>query len=131
MNWFKQTGFIPMFDVFCRNGDVHGVLVCKNKNQLVYVHDKVFLDAGADNNIFENVLPGTSYELVSNDEVQQVNFESAPGLADGTTTEVVLRMLIHREEVLAVEHGSTEAHMLAIRAMKMAIDALQRVSAVT
>lgn len=116
------------FDVFSRNDDIHGVLVCQCKNQLVYMNDKVVMKNDLEANAVKDIPPGTSYELVSNDEIQQINFESAPGLADGTTTESILRMLIHREETMIGNDGLRDIHLLAIRSMQLALDALQEIS---
>lgn len=109
-----------MFDVFSRSGNVHGVLVQSNKNQLVYAHNHVTHETGE----VEIIPLGASYELVSGDDIQQVLFESSPGKADGVDTQAVLSMLIHREESLLSDIAS-EADLLVIRAMKMALDALQ------
>lgn len=109
-----------MFDVFSQSGNVHGVLVRSNKNQLVYAHNHVTHETGE----VETIPLGMSYELVSGDDVQQVLFESSPGQADGVDTEAVLSMLIHREKSLLTDLAS-EADLLVIKALQMALDALQ------
>jgi hypothetical protein len=109
-----------MFEVFSRSGNLHGVLIQANKNQLIYAHDKVMLEAGE----VQEIPMGISYELVSSDDAQQLIFESAPGMEDGVDTESVLSLLIHREESL-LSDTSSEAQLLAIRSMKMALDALK------
>lgn len=109
-----------MFDVLSRSGNLHGVLVRSNKNQLIYANTQVFHETGE----VEKIQIGMSYELVSGDEAQQVIFESSPGLSDGVDTQAVLSMLIHREESLLSDTPS-ESSLLVIRAMQMALDALQ------
>ena len=109
-----------MFEVFSNRANVHGVLVYSNKNQLVYSHDKTVLENGK----VETIKPGLSYELVSNDEPQQLNFETSPGAADGVDTISILGVLVHREESLLSQEYS-EAKALVIRSLKMAMDALQ------
>lgn len=109
-----------MFEVFSCRGNLHGVLVKSNKNQLIYAHDKVILETGET----QQVPLGVSYELVSSDDAQQLIFESAPGMENGVNTESILSVLIHREESL-LSDVANESRLLAIRAMKMALDALQ------
>lgn len=115
-----------MFEVFSRAENIHGVLIQSNKNQLVFAHDKAMLETGE-----VQIIPaGTSYELVSNEDAQQLIFESAPGKADGVSTESVLSVLIHREEAL-LSGVENEATLLALRALQMALDAFRSVAVVS
>ncbi|MCK4108879.1 hypothetical protein [Acinetobacter radioresistens] len=121
--FIQTTGFNNMFDVFSRSDSVHGVLVNKCEKQQIYANTKEIMETGE----ATEIPLGVSYHLVSNHEAQNLVFETAPGLGNGTDTKTVLEMLIHREVSLS---GGTvsEAHALAIRTLQLALDALQALS---
>lgn len=113
-----------MFDVYSTTQDTRGQLVGQLVGRvgdaLIYANKQI---VGEGEKLIS--LPsGQSYELiVSEDYPLSIDFETVPGAGDGVTTELVLTMLYHRQTA-QFEQNPSEAASLALRAIKMAIDAL-------
>lgn len=109
-----------MFDVYSQTQTAHGQLVDRAGDALIFSNKHVVCE---ENEQLIKIPEGQSYEIIVNDdEPLSLNFESSVGAGDGVTTELLLKVLLHREAVL-LEKNHTEAGSLALRALQLAIDA--------
>lgn len=112
-----------MFDTYSQHGAITGVLVFQEANTMLYVNTR---KTDSEKGTVSNIKSGHSYELVVCDEDPiSIDFESEHGAGDGVTDQDLLRMLCHRNEAI-LKLNYTEERSLALRALKMAVDALNK-----
>lgn len=109
-----------MFEVYSQSGNASGVLVSRHGDCLLYSNTH---ETNEDSQEVIKLLKGQSYELVNDDDIVSINFESALGAGDGFSDELILSMLIHRAQA-KVDVNHNEHDSLVLRSLKMAFDCI-------
>ncbi|WP_336040673.1 hypothetical protein [Acinetobacter calcoaceticus] len=109
-----------MFEVYSQTGNVGGVLISHHGNCLLYSNTHATIE---DTHEVIKLPSGQSYELVNEEDIVSINFESALGAGDGFSDELILSMLIHRAQA-KVDVNHNEHDSLVLRSLKMAFDCI-------
>lgn len=109
------------FEIYSQTGNVGGVLLSRHGNNLLYSNTHA---VNEDTQKVVKIESGQSYELVNHDgDLITINFESALGVGDGFSDELILAMMIHRTQA-KLEVNDNEHDSLALRSLKMAFDCI-------
>ncbi|MCH2003652.1 MULTISPECIES: hypothetical protein [Acinetobacter] len=108
-----------MFEVYSQSGNASGVLISRHGDCLLYSNTH---ETNEGQEVIK-LLKGQSYELVNDDDIVSINFESALGAGDGFSDELILSMLIHRAQA-KVDVNHNEHDSLVLRSLKMAFDCI-------
>ncbi|HEO1794078.1 TPA: hypothetical protein VAM27_003013 [Acinetobacter baumannii] len=109
------------FEVYSQTGNLSGVLLSRHGNNLLYSNTHI---TNEDTHKIVKIESGQSYELVNHDgDLVTINFESALGVGDGFSDELILAMMIHRTQA-KLELNQNEQDSLALKSLKMAFDCI-------
>lgn len=107
-------------DIFSQGqSGVKGTLISEDGENLLYANECLIGESGQ----ILGMQKGMSYELVTADDHFSIDFESGHGVSNGVSLKILIDMLVHHG-VAALDREHTEKLSLAIRALKMAQDAL-------
>lgn len=110
------------FDVYShKENGTKGVLLIQRGNNLLYQNTE---SVDEETSVITKIPKGQSYELVSDESILSVDFESNDGAGDGVSEFLLLCMLIDRAEAKC-QSEPTDQNQMYLRSLLLAKDALK------